>query len=1332
MRADFITGASLIEPRLLSSLSAWNEHIPAAGWLIEAIRPDRFVELGTHSGVSYFAFCEAVLRLGLTTECYAVDHWHGDEHSGFYGEEIYRSVKELNGHYESSSRLLRKAFDEAAQEFDGESIDLLHIDGLHTYEAVKHDFETWLPKMTRRGVVLFHDTNERKADFGVYKLFAELAASHPSFEFTHGHGLGVVAVGDEIPPGLQPLVNMEPSSDMVLFVREAYRLLGGRFAVRLEADRLSGEAAGLADERKRLNEDVSARNREIAALKSQVENDRVRLNRAIQTRDEELTRVKEARSSELQRMSRISREVESLHGELERRERRIRQLGQSIAQSSRRNADVNRDLVSSQKRIEALETSTFWRITKPLRVVADAGKRVVRRLRPPQARHERGISPPRIERLHASFDEGLDHATREGLRDHLKGNIELVATLVSVILPTYNRASVLPDAISSVVEQTHERWELLVIDDGSADNTKDVVDEFNDDRIRYVRTDRQGVGGARNTGLTMARGDVIAYLDSDNQWDREFLQLMVAGLDRDQVEVAYAAVRMVEGEQTAGFRGDYFDYATCLKANYVDINALCHRRSTIDEGLTFEPKIRRTNDWDLILSLGYGRDVSYFPFVGVTYSHEAEEDRISVVEPFVFRHIVEARHRARFESGSPLESFDEVLTRLQLSIAIRIAAPTDKRNLWGDHHFATGLAQAFERLGHKVRVYYRETKVEPLHHDVVIVLRGLDYFDPVPQAVNVLWSISHPDLVSHEEMRGYDVVFVASESYQRMLAHTLDSGATCLRQATDRARFYPHPVSNHDSTLLFVGNSRNVNRPSVRMAIDAGLPLSIHGSGWEGIAPKQAIKSDYLANEFATDAYAKAAAVLNDHWESMKDFGYISNRVYDALASGAHVISDYFPELEREYGHVVSLYRDKDGFVAAAEAALARSPDVEGREVAAQTVTEHSFDIRATAILGQIRHFLGKEQPRETNAPRHAGTKKNASRQRSVRVGVVPQMPGGRRWTSSTYIRLLLPLTSDLEGPNPDITVISPNEIFEPGAIERLDCLVVSRTAIQSATEAERLAEQVERAGVQLVVDTDDAFHLMDASHEESDVYAPRMEAFDTVAEAAGEIWCSTEALRDVFEQRFGSKSFTIANSIDPRLWRRYRDRERPLADPDLRELIYFGTATHGADLAAIMPALDELAAEHPGAFRLSVIGVSRELPERKWIRRVIPPEPTTYPDFARWMRDRSADFDIGIAPLSETRFNQFKSDIKLLEYTAMGLPAVVSDLPPYENGVWAARCSTSQEWRNALGQLITDPVAVEDRRQVVESYEQQVWQTRRASGTGELLMKRIQLLTTD
>src|SRR6267142_1729758 len=234
-------------PERLTPFSGWCEHIPFAMLAVDLLKPNVIVELGTQHGVSYCAFCQAVKELNLGTRCYAIDTWQGDPHSTLYGPEV---LADLRAHhdplYGSFSRLIQSTFDEALQHFGPETIDLLHIDGYHTYEAVKHDFDAWLPRMSRVGVILLHDINVREGDFGVWNLWAELTIQYPHFAFAHGHGLGVLAVGRDCPKALQKLLGA--SEEDAATIRNFVFELGHRLSVRMQQRLLTAERDRLAQE----------------------------------------------------------------------------------------------------------------------------------------------------------------------------------------------------------------------------------------------------------------------------------------------------------------------------------------------------------------------------------------------------------------------------------------------------------------------------------------------------------------------------------------------------------------------------------------------------------------------------------------------------------------------------------------------------------------------------------------------------------------------------------------------------------------------------------------------------------------------------------------------------------------------------------------------------------------------------------------------------------------------------------------------------------------------------------------------------------------------------
>lgn len=218
--------------------SAWTSHVPFLFSLLTWLEPRRFVELGTHHGNSFFAACQIAAEMPRQMECVAIDSWTGDEHAGSYSEEVFQNFKYvLSQNFQGFANFLRSDFSIANTSFELQSIDLLHIDGLHTYEAVKNDFVTWLPKMSTEGVILFHDTQVRERGFGVWRLWEEEAQKFPSFEFLHGHGLGVLFTGERLSARAEQLMKLLRDPSNAEFMRAYFSRLGGLFPLTRPRDR---------------------------------------------------------------------------------------------------------------------------------------------------------------------------------------------------------------------------------------------------------------------------------------------------------------------------------------------------------------------------------------------------------------------------------------------------------------------------------------------------------------------------------------------------------------------------------------------------------------------------------------------------------------------------------------------------------------------------------------------------------------------------------------------------------------------------------------------------------------------------------------------------------------------------------------------------------------------------------------------------------------------------------------------------------------------------------------------------------------------------------------
>ena len=184
--------ADQLNPKL--KFAYWEGHRDFAYDLLQFVRPERLVELGSQYGCSLFSFCQAVRDFKLNTEINAVDMWSGDIGAEITGEEVYALVQKTAATYypEVNLHLFQMCFDDARPNFADNSIDILHIDGGHTFEDVEHDFTTWLPKLKENGIVLFHDVYS-PIDQGSCDHWEKTKKEYDCyFDFTHSCGLGIL------------------------------------------------------------------------------------------------------------------------------------------------------------------------------------------------------------------------------------------------------------------------------------------------------------------------------------------------------------------------------------------------------------------------------------------------------------------------------------------------------------------------------------------------------------------------------------------------------------------------------------------------------------------------------------------------------------------------------------------------------------------------------------------------------------------------------------------------------------------------------------------------------------------------------------------------------------------------------------------------------------------------------------------------------------------------------------------------------------------------------------------------------------------------------------
>jgi glycosyltransferase involved in cell wall biosynthesis len=295
-------------------------------------------------------------------------------------------------------------------------------------------------------------------------------------------------------------------------------------------------------------------------------------------------------------------------------------------------------------------------------------------------------------------------------------------------------------------------------------------------------------------------------------------------------------------------------------------------------------------------------------------------------------------------------------------------------------------------------------------------------------------------------------------------------------------------------------------------------------------------------------------------------------------------------------------------------------------------------------------------------------------------------------------------------------------------SLEDSDVLFIERTAVPPC----RVREVVERAnsiGTSIILDLDDNLVDRDVfSGAEKEYWLEFVDAVRVLAASATAVTVSTEALGRAVG-RYAEQVLVIPNALDERLWFAPGTTgvERRRFEQGL-QLLYMGTRTHEADLDMFKPIMERVWSEVDKKAQLNVIGGEPDRGEAEWYRRVpVPKGCSNYPQFVQWLRSVSSKFDVGVAPLAETEFNKYKSDLKFLEYSALGLPGVYSRSPAYSQSVVQERtgllAGEESSWVDQLKALERD---AELRRRIAERARDYVVESRTLRARGRFYLDYI------
>ncbi len=329
---------------------------------------------------------------------------------------------------------------------------------------------------------------------------------------------------------------------------------------------------------------------------------------------------------------------------------------------------------------------------------------------------------------------------------------------------------------------------------------------------------------------------------------------------------------------------------------------------------------------------------------------------------------------------------------------------------------------------------------------------------------------------------------------------------------------------------------------------------------------------------------------------------------------------------------------------------------------------------------------------------------------------------------SSAFIRLISPLTEESIKSKISFKIFNGNT-SDIGA--SFNYCIVQRTAFDSVAKAKQLVSNLNLTGTKLVIDTDDAFGMIDASHPEFSRHSGRMEAKNFLLIQASQIWVSTNILLKSLDPKLQKKAFVVPNGLDRRLWQKRVAQGKKKAKVSKLRMVYMGTATHDSDLKIILPSLEKLNEKYPGSFSLDLVGVTDDAPNQPWVNRVYL-KSSLYPEFVEWFVSKSR-FDIGLSPLVDSNFNRGKSDIKCLDYLAAGILPVVSNTEAYKStdlDNYIIRVNNGVEaWCETLESLISETVLQAEINKKIKNGQKYIWSKRSSKNTANIIYQR--LMTT-
>lgn len=520
----------------------------------------------------------------------------------------------------------------------------------------------------------------------------------------------------------------------------------------------------------------------------------------------------------------------------------------------------------------------------------------------------------------------------------------------------------LPECLDSIINQTLKDIEIICINDGSTDNSPNILHAYanKDKRIVVIDSKHIGTGKCRNYALETSNGEYIGFVDPDDYIEREYFEKLYNQTITDKPDIVFQTSRIefFDNNKQHIIKTPYSSNIYQFRYNIIEKNAhlwsKIFKRDFIKKYNLVNAETRRSQDLmfsvpAIILAddIKCIDDAKYFYRkyeTSVSKSDYTKEDldELVLLGKRILAKIKDCRPNFTSIVACKINNvYKSVLKKLDkenrkylvnkishqyfvdfqtgeknnnANIVIKNPSPENITQIWwGDYWLGLDLSAGLKKCGFDVMTDYIENfNATHGRNTTNIIIRGINKYKVQNKSnLNILYIISHFPDIKRKELKQYDIILCASLRIAGQLRKKYKN-VHYIPQFTNNGRFFYEKDDNYHNKLIFIGNAAHGYRNAVKFAINKNLPISIYGLHWEKYVDKKYIKDKYVDNYNLHKYYSNADIVLNDTNNQMKENGFISNRIYDVTACKGFLISDYIKEIEEIYGDTIPMYKNED------------------------------------------------------------------------------------------------------------------------------------------------------------------------------------------------------------------------------------------------------------------------------------------------------------------------------------------------------------------------------------------------------------------------------------